>query len=47
MLIAIYVDRSAHGITADLGLDGHGCSEWMDGVGPPETALDFTQPPPC
>ena len=22
MLIAIYVDRSAHGITADLGLDG-------------------------
>ena len=48
MLIAIYVDRSARGITADLGLDGQRASmAALNGVGPPETALDFTQPPPC
>ena len=47
MLIAIYVDRSAaHGITADLGLDGQRASTAaLNGVGSPETALDFTQPP--
>ena len=42
MLIAIYVDLAAHGITADLGLDGER-PLYIESVGP-KTALNFTEP---